>query len=408
MSSKPASVDQYGPAARSIFKQLVALFSARQSASSYWKLGNSFDTILDFLDFDSTDAEKLPSVLQTQYAVSLKDLHGYDSAWFDDFGWWTVAFQRAAQRTYFSSSDREYFVSTMKECWTRFTDRGPKVWERHTKDTFDDCGPAVPGGVWNEYWEGTDSKKWPGPNDGIPDSTDPKQSLHGIQNTVTNTVYLIAAQRLGVTAENANADAEREFKFLQSWFEVRSNTLWWPQPANNAAHVRERVSHFAPSSRFPTGKMNKFYQSDWAWTGDQGLVVGALADRMRLMSGGPKERSELLEKAKALIAGARYYLRNSMTGQLLSFTTTGQVPGNDYDDYQTGPGVFWRNMLHAWNVDPDLKAFLNQPAYTEWLKLNAEFAIKSQKSDFDSLTNDLSVVVAAAVMLKPSGADVPH
>ena len=399
MSTSIAPTNQYSEAAHSKFKLLLPAYSApivEGDPRSYWKFGNTFDTMTDFLDIDATSADAVAKAVVTQYDASLKALKGYDEAWFDDFGWWTIAFERAAQKSYFSKAAPE-FRDRMSKCWSRFTVNAPRVWAVHGLHHYDDCGPAVAGGVWNEYWKYTHDS-FPGPKDGIPDSKDPRQSLHGIQNTVTNAVYLISAQRLGVTDPKAKEDAKREFTFFWDWFHEESNPLWWSQPnGQNAALVRERASHFA------NGGPNKGYQAEWVWTGDQGLMIGALMDRIHLMGVSPDDRKDLLDRVTQLFAGVLNKLTDPTNEyELYPYTNNPElpVPGGDSDDYKTGPGVFWRNVLHAWNIDSDVKTLLSQVEYQQFLQGNAKLALESQSGDFDDLTNDLAVLLAANKILK--------
>ena len=59
----------------------------------FWKLGNSFDTMIDFLDtIDSGSAGEVARMAVTQLQASLGHIKGgFDGAWFDDFGWWSIA-----------------------------------------------------------------------------------------------------------------------------------------------------------------------------------------------------------------------------------------------------------------------------------------------------------------------------
>jgi hypothetical protein len=405
MSTRIAPTNQYSEAAHSKFETLLTVYSkplVKKDPRSYWKFGNTTDTMTDFLDIDQKSADAVAKAVVTQYDASLKALDGYDSAWFDDFGWWIIAFERAAQKSYFSKAAPQ-FRDRMSNCWSRFTGRAPFTWARHLKNTFPDCGPAVDGGVWNEYWEGT-HWSFPGPKDGIPNSKESEQSLHGIQNSVTNAVYLISAQRLGVTDPKAKEDAEREFKFLDTWFTITPDPLWWLQPdAQDAALVRERVSHFAYDPKTKGYPPNKGYQAGWVWTGDQGLMIGALTDRIHLMGVGPDDRKDLLDRIEQLLRGVLLKLTDPKNqDELYPYTNNPELPppGGDSDDYKTGPGVFWRNVLHAWNADSDVKALLTQDDYQQFLQGNAKLAIASQSEDFDDLTNDLAVLLAANKILK--------
>lgn len=193
-------------------KTLYAGNNTSPSPVSFWKLGNAFDTIIDYLDtVDSSSANAVAAMVDVQCTDALKHIDGgYDGAWFDDFGWWSVACQRAVHKAYFANH-APLFGDILGNCWSRFTSNAPYVWERRTSGTYDAYAPAVPGGVWNAYWIGT-SSRYPGPKNGDPASG----TLVGIQNTVTNALYLMAAHRLGHSDPDARADAEREYAFLNA------------------------------------------------------------------------------------------------------------------------------------------------------------------------------------------------
>ena len=124
-------------------------------------------------------------------------------------------------KPFFKTEYKNQFREFMSECWKRFTGNAPYVWDRRKPGTYNNCEPAVTGGVWNEYWKGT-SSSYPGPKNADPTL----RTLEGIQNTVTNTVYLMAAQRLGDTDPNAKAAAERVFAFLLTWFSKKPHPLF--------------------------------------------------------------------------------------------------------------------------------------------------------------------------------------
>ena len=84
-------------------------------------------------------------VLQ-QYTASLNQLGGYNAAWFDDFGWWSVASQRATVSSAFNPDAKKAFAANLSECWSRFTGNAPYVWDRRKPGTFNNCQPAVAGG----------------------------------------------------------------------------------------------------------------------------------------------------------------------------------------------------------------------------------------------------------------------
>lgn len=380
--STSAAVAGYRSAAQTRFQLLMQAYN--DPGDSYWRLGHAFDTVIDYLDtIDASGAGGVAEVVLRQYAETLKG--SYDWEWFDDFGWWAIAMQRAMERPFFGKY-RPSFVEILAACWnapTGMNGKAPYTWERRAPGTYSTYRPAVEGGVWNMYWPGTDGTRFPGPT-GDP-ATD---SLAAIQNTVVNGLYLVIAQRLGRTNQDAAAAANREWDFLMQWFNTSDRPLWW-QRSPGAALVHERVSHFADGSKSP------FYVEDFAWTGDQGLILGGLTDRMSLVGGGPGYTA-LLARTKELLAGVQGYLVSD--GQLQPWTGPGGA-----EDYKTGPAVFWRYLLHAFRNNADLRAFLQGAAYQQLVRVNAD-AVKETPSGQDviSLTNDLAVLVVAAAMFEPA------
>jgi phospholipid N-methyltransferase len=103
--------------------------------------------------------------------------------------------------------------------------------------------------------------------------------------------------------------------------------------------------------------------------------------------------------AKAIITGALQALFSN--GQLQNYTTTGCVPDGDVNDYQTGTGVFWRNVLHVWKTNSNLRTFLNQPDYQKMLRASADAVVNASPAgqSIETLTNRTAVLVAATAML---------
>jgi hypothetical protein len=388
--------DRYRDAATAKFNGLLDKYRATTSGASFWKLGNTFDTMIDYLEvIDGSKADQVADLVLEQYPKSLNREppdwpRGYDTAWFDDFGWWTIASRRASlSRVFNPAREKEFEHNIMWECWNRFRDTAPSVWERRKPDTYNSCEPAVAGGAWNEYWKGTDSK-YLGPNDGDPTHEDGK-TLRGIQNTVTNTLYLMAAQRLVDTDPKANAAAEREFTFLFTWFSKEPFPLFHQFPRKNPtapieALMCERVSHFHDGSK------DSAFQDNWFWTGDVGLMLGALTDRISRAKEPP-----LLDHATSLLLGAKNQLTHN--GLLQDWSDTGDVPEDDRGDYRTGAGVFWRNLLHAWNNDDTLRGVIGQPDYQTFVQTNAEAAKNSTLQTFDQLTQDVAALTVATAVL---------
>lgn len=383
-----ASTGSYRVAAKEKFAELKNVFSTNDAAA-FWKLGNSFDTMTDYLEFiDAGSANEVAQMAVTQFEKSLKHISGgYDGAWFDDFGWWSVATQRALLKPFFRAS-WPAMQQILDNCWSRYTSNAPFVWARRGSGTFEEYGPAVEGGVWNAYWAGT-SSSYPGPKNGDPSNG----KLIGIQNTVTNALYLTVAQRLGATDPAARAAAQREFKFFFTWFEDGTDTaLWWKLDGKGEAGlVRERVGRFANADG--TG-----FQENWAWTGDQGLMLGALSDAMTHQDA--TFRGQCFSWAKQLLLGAQQRLTQSNVVQ--NWTKTGSPPDGDEADYQTGTSAFWRNILYVWKTNPDLRELLATEFYSEVVRASANDAANAptKGQTLETLTNQCAVLIAAAAMLE--------
>lgn len=353
---------------------------------AFWRLGNSFDTMIDYLEvIDASAADEIAKIADTQLRASLKHIScGWDGAWFDDFGWWSVAAQRALQKPFFAPAG-EILRGILHECWSRFTANAPYVWERRQPGSFEAYGPAVAGGVWNAYWKGT-ANRFPGPKNGDPSVG----TLVGIQNAVTNAIYLMIAHRLGHNDPAARRAAESELLFFLTWFDKKDFSLWRSLD-QHAGLVRERVGAFANASPAPG------FQEDWAWTGDQGLMLGNLSDAMLHLE--PGFRGPLLARARALLAGVQQRLVSTQ-GVLESYTQEGYVPDGDLTDYATGPGVFWRNALYVHKTNADLRSSLASPEYRRVLLASANAAADAPTGTaIDSLTNETAVLVAATAML---------
>lgn len=393
MTSTAASASPYAVEACKRYEALLSLYSRNDTLPErdhvdFWKLGNSFDTMLDFLDtIDHGGADALAAVVLKQYNAGLAKFNGYDHLWFDDFGWWTVATQRAAGMSFFDAASKDALAHITHECWSRFTENAPNVWERRAPNSYSDYHPAFDGGVWNEYWIGTPSR-FPGPKGADPESG----TLEGIQNTVTNAIYLMGAQRIGRTDPLARQAAQKALAFLINWCDEKEHGLWW-QFGADAALVRERVGHFA--SRSPSVTPAPGYQDNWAWAGDQGLVLGDLSDAMLQLP--PEQRAPLLARAKQLISGVCEHMTENDI--VLNYTRSGHVPDTDNRDYRTGAGVFWRNALHVWKTNSELRTFLARPAFQKVMQATADAAKSRSGTNIDALTTDTAVLVAASVML---------
>jgi hypothetical protein len=206
--------------------------------------------------------------------------------------------------------------------------------------------PRFAGGCWNHDLV-------PG---GVTNACDPLQPMEewpvcGIQNTVTNTQYLVFAARFS-QAE----DAIREYGWLRQWF---SDSL--PEDQRLLASyekgklVRERVSTYAQAADGTYPPVSN-YIKDRHWTGDQGILLGALLEMARLDPGG---QPEYYSMAKAVLDAVRTKLINDPLQKILQpWTPVGTIGWEYLTDYATGVGVYMRCLLYAFLSDSELHSYI--------------------------------------------------
>jgi hypothetical protein len=111
-----APIDDYRQAAKDKF----AYISNHMSDFGGWKLGNSLDTMIDYLvEFAPSDAESFGAGAST-LCQSWLDIHQSNSyptwTWFDDYGWFVISTDRASQQSFFSSGLQKEFCGISKAC----------------------------------------------------------------------------------------------------------------------------------------------------------------------------------------------------------------------------------------------------------------------------------------------------
>jgi hypothetical protein len=376
------SKDDFKAAARKKEAELKQAFTD-EPILRFWVLGHSFDTVLDyFLTTDKSDASAFGILARDRYNEAKNSGNDY---WWDDYGWWGIATVKAVTSKLFGG-DEIIFRTFAFECWTEIN-KAPDVWQRaKANPQYKPYEPRFDGGVWNHDF---DSGCNPGSGG---------DDLCGRQNTVTNGLYWLLAQRLYFEQQNVDYRrfADREFKFLNAWCNFKTPDLALLNYYGNTKEkviVRERVSTFL------AGGEDADYRRDLAWAGDQGLFLGGLVDRMRILGKGSPEYPGLLNIARGLLAGSRDYLTDPQTGILRSWRPDPAPGRGDVGDYSTGIGVYMRYLLSVYQND-DLKADLKQRAFQDFLRANAENVV-NQPSDngLENLTNDLATLVAAIVIL---------
>jgi hypothetical protein len=372
-------------------------------AQNVWRTAWALDTILDYLRVCGVDGS----------AMGDDALHAlnptYKGNWWDDFGWIGIAALRAAEQQAFPKQGTAFLKIAINawaymhgEGWSRsskavypFQDDAlpgwsafaknhstnfgaPRVWERIRKtwigvtdEQVDQCEPRFsPGGIWNSPYT-DDSQPHLSPEYGGWDAY-----LNPIQNTVTNGVYTVLSLRIyqawksGIHAEVFAESTLDPDACLSAWAQ---QIHWFNQwvfnaPAeqsllynlSNGGVIRERVSTFHTHA----GKFywDAAYRKDLAWTGDQGLLMGAL--REGSAAGYLNPRPPVLgEYLKILTGTYSFGLAQRTYGHVKGISLLpwmiigyngipGSFPQGDDPDYQTGVGVFMRYLLQLYQAEP--------------------------------------------------------
>jgi hypothetical protein len=385
--------DDLVTAAQETYAKLKAIF---QQDRNYWRLGQTFDTIIDYFVVTQATAEAtaFTSVALDRYAASR-------GSWYDDYAWWAISNLKAAQHKELFGDATDTFFKNSLECWQKMAP-STDVWNHaQALPKFAVLKPAVPGGVWNHAYDSSDT----GSYNPLNPNGDP---LGGYQNTVTNSLRLVLAARLtrhdGQAAGVYRDAMESAYRFLQDWLTMTRPGL---EPLLNVfepgkAVVRERIS------AYDSGLQLNGYRSRLAWAGDQGLVIGGLAERMEIVGKSDPTYPAMLGVIRQILAGVPNYL--SVDGLLLPWWpdpspgTAGKRPAGDPEDYRTGIGVYVRYLLalHQLNND-DLKEDL--APYRRFVTVNAQHVLnypsvaeRSVDATMVTLTNDLAILTVAIAM----------
>ncbi len=358
---------------------------------NFWRIANAFTTLIDF--FAITQQANLFIGQSTHDAFQGKNRPGW---WYDDYSWWIIALLRAARYTQYVGYNETEWLGFAQDCWNNM-EPATQVWANADKQIFARAQPRFDGGCWN--------------HDFVQYECDPLYSTDrwpacGIQNTVTNAQYLVATARLSL-----DADAKRQYGWLRNWFFDPSLSDDQKLLVNYDAYtslVRERVSTFAqaPDGTYPP-TLN--YDKDRRWTGDQGILAGAMLEMVSL---DPPGQSEYYAIARSVLGGVRTRLIGN--GQIL----LPWMPANSFDstygiDYSTGIGVFMRYVLYLYSSnDPVIKSYISSDLYKSFIQANADAVCQSigncpalpdglPMDPMECLLNQLAVLNAAIAILGP-------
>jgi len=235
----------------------------------FWHAGNTLDTFMDYLgraqpqDYKKTAAQLAEEAVTIFKETSFDKKTGYDptqypldqpplqGCWWDDYGWWGIAFLKVHQLT---GDDRHLHVARV--CW-HFMEAGGRHYQG-------DNPAAEKGGTWNH---------------------DPKDKDPGIQNVVTNGLFLILSARLYIQT--------RDKQYLDG---ALAQYHWFVYQLDHGAKHELNDDKWL-IEQLPLDKANGF------WTGDQGVLLGGLASlRESILQEEPKLAVTLSEMCMGLVS----------------------------------------------------------------------------------------------------------
>ena len=413
----------YDNAARIAYTNMTQCFGDPK-CSDYWKLGNAFDSLTDYMRWWGGPDIGLAKTVYDRYitltAPGPTDPKPSD-CWYDDYGWWGIASAKAYDPAYdffFTGEYKAKFQAIAKSCWKTFNEGkpgsttgwnykgAPNAWTNRDNghpDTnywdlkanwatprFDKGVGSGLHGVWqyeifhekrlNEcsYYNPCDPKNVP---------------LGPFQLTVVNALYFLLALRLyNVAQQPVKQSILDEWGFFRAWF---SNSLgvnslllsFGDTSVPPALLVRERVTTYAEiDGEYPLvkqwgGKLGA------CWNGDQGLMIAALVEFLQAFPD-----PSVADTAVSILKGVLTQLTQN---QILQPYIGGM---GDWEDYKSGVGTFARCLLYAYSQpNSPLKAPVdkNVDDIRGVLLASANDACKNPPQDlFDNL-NVLSILTAA-------------
>ena len=374
----------YRKAAEREYKKLLdAWFYQGDEHTLMWYQGNALDTLIDYVSITQDAGKGADLGEKIKILWSKAEPEG---AWWDDFGWWGVAFLNAAKNyKILGQPDAAEYMENAADCLKDHMDKATAVWDMATQEPS--CIPCLntppanwyrfeprfTGGVWNSAFAGLT----PGPQESCnPNNTDPPPDpeipvgtpeddcsiLNPLQNTVTNGLYLVLNTRYCL--QNPQIEETRRdrtlaiYGWFKNWMEVMDteitlcygNTVKPSLLNSETGLVRERVATYGQDILKSPGCFTgvKWYEQDLSWAGDQGIVLGGLVDILN--SDLTEDNRWLLEKAKGIIDGVRNHMNKGVSGSthdnlapevLRPWTKfDGWGPDGDPDSPFTAPGGF--------------------------------------------------------------------
>jgi hypothetical protein len=365
---RPEPVLSYKDVITKVFDRLYAVswpvfFPKDPKKRDFWHTANTLDTCVDFIIEGSKYWDL--SDQRTTVQGMIQDSHDYfgdvykdqnqpgkDSpkVWWDDYGWWGITFTKIHQNftAIFQGSNpritKEDCLQLARTCWSTLGGYSEKI-NRSVQPP--QKGP-VEGGCWNHP-----------PAD------------EGIQNTVTNGLYLVLSARLFRSSNEKDVlqAAAAQYLWFRNWFvNYFEKQKECPLPGKQQGLFRclERsgdakfilVYERAIDPANPDyNQGNPPFFDGQLWTGDQGLLLGGLAaildiqEQLRTVDIIKQEDPTFPENATKMAL----WVANGISWLFDPLSVLHEAPlnskfGTDFAaDMATGKGVMMRYLDYAMN-----------------------------------------------------------
>lgn len=356
----------------------------------FWRRGNTFDACLNFADAvqkkwpEDTEMKSMQQKVNVMLEKNMDYFKSMDpnGFWADDFGWWGLMGLNARKhllRTGNTELADKYRQLSTEFCWKQMKD--------HAYD-FSTTAKPVPHGCSNG---------------------DAKGIHKGVKNTVTNALFFLLSTRIyRLTLEEKTEDNEKyletaysQWIWFDSWFQLNQYE-YLKKTASGAALVQERPTAFFEGSSY-TDVTHPTWYKGWVWTGDQGMLLAALADMLAIKN----NLAEWLAKNKkdtnfnvdafaikvnaysALIArGIKTTLISENDNIIREAPLVGNMGPEFGSDYLAGRGIMMRYLgaLNKGTIGANFKTSIKATANAIWE--TRDISNNQFKAEYTNAEND--------------------
>jgi predicted alpha-1,6-mannanase (GH76 family) len=390
-------------AGRNLLNTVLMLAGQRdrmQDLSRWWNSANAITALIDYMSVTGDRSYLAPVVANTFdrapgtrrpvfsrrvspswpfFRLSRGAYQGFINAFYDDEGWWALAWLDAYDLT----GEDKYLAAA--------------------DDIFLDMAAG-----WDEYWGG--GIYW-GKDDGHPDRTGTCAVPHGwtggYKNAIANELFVTAAAGLGLRYQRRNPAGQEQARYLD-W--ARRGWAWFssPPPAGVAMINETSLVNDSPNQR----GVNDNTQSVWSY--NQGVILSGLSELAELS--GDQSYLGWAEKIADAFIKNPWRPRAGGDGPSAHPSESGVIDGILHEHNDCGPGggpsarlpsvdstlfkgIFVRHLARLYRKSP-------KPSYQQFIQANAQSALAHMNEQHMFGANWAAPVDAADFVRQTAGLDL--